>query len=444
LSAGRPRSHLPPPLWGILTLPFGLAVGFASVAVPFVLRSRGVPMTLIATVSQAAQLPHVIKPFWSPALDSGPRRRSWFFGSVLVAALGLAATAVIPPSTTGRLGPIPLLVAYAAALFVAQAGAATSGSAVLAMMALTVPDERRGAASGWQTAGNLAGTAVGGALVTWMITHLSPATTAIGLGTICALAASPAALVDEPTLPRRSAARLVGDLLAHVWRTLRSREGWTGLIICLSPVGAGALTNLFSALARDYAPDDATAEHLVVVVAGVLGGVVNIAGALLGGRLADRMDRRIAYALCGGLTAVCAIGMLLGPASPSAFTIGCLSYQFANGLCYAVFYAFVLELVGKREAVTTQIALFVGASNLAASYVTWFDGYGYDRLRGLAPRWASAGRVGMLGVDVLATVVGLGVLWATTVYVRRARARERGSGGGAAVAVPGPPPSDRS
>jgi hypothetical protein len=31
----------------------------------------------------------------------------------------------------------------------------------------------------------------------------------------------------------------------------------------------------------------------------------------------------------------------------------------------------------------------------------------------------------MLGTDVLATVAGLGVLWATTVYVRRARARER-------------------
>jgi MFS family permease len=378
-------------------------------------------MTLIATVSQTAQLPHVIKPFWSPLLDSGPRRRSWFFASVGVAAVALAATALIPPNPDARVGPLPLLALYTAALFVAQAAVATSGSAVLAMMAITVPDARRGAASGWQTTGNLAGTALGGALITWMLAHLSPATTAAVLALICVLAALPAMLIHEEPLARRRVARLVGDLLSQVWATLRSREGWTGMVICLSPVGAGALTNLFSALAADYAPTDAVAEHLVVVVAGVFGGVVNMAGALLGGHLADRMNRRLAYALCGGLSAVCALAMVVAPATPGAFTIGCLAYQLANGLCYAVFYAFVLELVGHRDGVTTQLALYVGASNLAASYVTWFDGYGYDRARALAPRWASAGRAGMLGMDALTSIAGLAVLGAMTVYVRRTR-----------------------
>jgi MFS transporter, PAT family, beta-lactamase induction signal transducer AmpG len=418
----RPPRALPPPFWGVLMLPFGLTVGFATVAVPFVLRARGLPMTLIATVSQAASLPHVIKPFWSPLLDSGPRRRTWFFASIGVTALALAATALIPPSLTERAGPVPMLWVYTAALFVAQAAVATSSSAVLAMMALTVPDARRGAASGWQTAGNLAGTAVGGALIAWMIAHLAPSSTAITLAAICAGSALPAAFVHEVPPLRRSAARLLGDLLRQVWRTLRSREGWTGMVICLSPVGAGALTNLFSALARDYAPSDAAAEHLVIVVAGLLGGVVNIVGALLGGVLADRMNRRLAYALCGGLSGVCAVAMLVAPASPAAFTVGSLTYQLINGLCYAVFYSFILELVGKRESletVTTQLALYIGASNLAASYVTWLDGFGYDRARALAPGWASAGRAGMLAMDALATFAGLAVLGLMTLYVRR-------------------------
>ncbi len=420
-----PRT-LPPPLWGLLMLPFGLTVGFATIAVPFVLRSRGLPMTLIATVSQTASLPHVIKPFWSPLLDSGPRRRTWFFASIVVTALALAATALIPPSLTESVGPVRMLWVYTAALFVAQAAVATSGSAVLAMMALTVGDAQRGAASGWQTAGNLAGTAVGGALIAWMISRFAPSTTAITLAAICALSAVPAAFVHELPPPRRSAARLIGDLLGQAWQTLRSREGWTGMVICLSPVGAGALTNLFSALAKDYAPTDAAAEHLVIVVAGLLGGVVNIVGALVGGVLADRMNRRLAYALCGALSGVCAIAMLLAPASPLAFTIGCLAYQLANGLCYAVFYSFVLELVGKRESVTTvttQLALYIGASNLAATYVTWLDGFGYDRAKAMAPDWASAGRVGMLAMDALATFVGLAVLGGMTVYVRRTKQR---------------------
>jgi PAT family beta-lactamase induction signal transducer AmpG len=423
-----PARYLAPPLWALLMLPFGLTVGFATIAVPFVLRQRGLPMTLIATVSQTAQLPHVIKPFWSPVLDAGPRRRSWFLVSVAAAAAALAATALIPPDPDRTFGPVPLIAVYTAALFVAQAAVATSGSAVLAMMAITVPDARRGAASGWQTTGNLAGTALGGALITWMLAHVSPTTTAAVLALACVLAALPALLIEEAPLARRRVTRLVGDLLAQIWKTLRSTEGWTGMVICLSPVGAGALTNLFSALAQDYAPNDASAEHLVVVVAGVFGGVVNMAGALLGGVLADRMNRRLAYAACGALSAVCAFAMVLAPATPGAFTVGCLAYQLANGLCYAVFYAFVLELVGHRDGVTTQLALYVGASNLAASYVTWLDGFGYDRARALAPGWASAGRAGMLGMDAITSVAGLAVLGAMTVYVRRSRRAGGGKG----------------
>ena len=415
---------LAPPWWALLTLPFGLTVGFATVAVPFVLRLRGVDMTLIATVSQVAQLPHIVKLLWAPVLDSGPRRRSWFFASIAVTALALSVTALIPPSPTERLGPVPLLWIFTGTLFVAQAAVATSSSAVLALMALTVPAEQRGAASGWQTAGNLAGTAAGGALVAWMLRHMPTAATAACLAGICAACALPAAFIHETPPPSRSAMRLVVALLGELWRTLRSREGWTGLLICMSPVGAGALTNLFSALATDYAKDDASAERLVVVVTGALGGIVNAAGALLGGYLADRMNRRLAYALCGAITALCAVGMMLGPATPAAFTIGCLAYQLANGLCYAAFYAFVLDLVGKRDGVTTQLALFAGAGNLATSYVTYLDGWTYDRAKAWLPGRDYASRAGMLGMDALTTFVGIAALAAMVAYVRRAKARE--------------------
>jgi MFS family permease len=402
-------------------LPFGLTVGFATVVVPFALRARGFDMTTIATVSLLVQLPHVIKLFWSPALDAGPRRRSWYFASVAAAALCLPVAVLIPPSGEVRVASlvVPLVWVYASVLFLAQAAAATSGSAVLALMALTVPTPRRGAASGWQTAGNLVGTATGGAVVAWMLAHTSQVSTAIGLAAICGVAALPAGFIEEARVPTRGPRQLFAELLREVWRTVRSREGWTGLVICLSPVGAGALTNLFSALAKDYAPDEASAEHLVVVVNGLLAGLLNGAGALLGGYLADRMNRRLAYVLSGALTALCAIAMLVGPATPAAFTVGCLSYQLANGLSYAAFYALVLELLGRKGGIATQLALYVGASNFAITYVTWLDGWSYDRVKALFPGYASAGRTGMLGMDALATFMGIGLLWAMVAYVRR-------------------------
>ena len=216
-----PTRSLAPPFWAILTLPFGLAVGFAGIAVPFVLRARGVDMTLIASVSGIAQLPHIVKPFWSPALDSGPKRRTWFLVMIALTAIALAATALIPPSTTEHLGPVPMIWVFTGVLFVAQAAVATSASAVLALMAITVPDHLRGRASGWQTAGNLAGMSAGGGLVAWMIDHLSTTSTAIALAAICGVCSIPAAFIHEIPPPRTSPWRLIVELCREIWRVLR-------------------------------------------------------------------------------------------------------------------------------------------------------------------------------------------------------------------------------
>jgi PAT family beta-lactamase induction signal transducer AmpG len=406
----RGRAYLAPPWWALLTLPFGVATGYANVTVPYLLRMRGVSMVLVATVTQVATLPHVVKLLWSPALDTGPPRRSWFLGAVFATAACLATAGFITPSTTERLGPVAMIWVFTAVLFASQAAVATSSTAVLAMMAVTVPVGRRGASSGWQTAGNLGGMAGGGALLVWTNDHLSPGLTGIIVAGVCAASAAPALFIHEDPLPRRPLARLVVELIRDVGAALRAREGWTGLLICLSPVGAGALTNLFGALARDYTPDDATAEHLVLVVTGLLGGLVNAAGAVAGGYVTDRMNRRVAYVLFGGLTALCAVAMTLVPPSPSSFAVGCLAYQLTNGMSYAAFYAFVLDLLGRRQGITTQLALFAGASNFAAMYVTWFDGWAYDRAKTHFPGLPSAGANGMLAADAAASFVGIGAL----------------------------------
>ena len=383
-------------------------------------------MTVIGTVSGVSQLPHILKLLWSPALDSGPRRRSFYLASAVATAAALAGAVLFAPALDGWVGPVPALWAYTAVLFASQAGAATCGSAVIALIAVTVPSEHRGRAAGWQTTGNLVGTSAGGALVVWMFSHLTPATTALVTAGICLACAVPALWTNEVPPERRPVLRLVSELVREIARTLRSRPGWTGLLICLSPVGAGALTNLFGALARDYSPDADSAERLVVVVSGTLGGVVNAAGSLAGGYLADRYSRRLAYVAFGAMTAVCAAAMAAGPATAGAFTVGCLAYQFTNGLAYAAFYAFVLDLVGSEGGVTTQLSLFAGASNLAITYVTWLDGWAYDRLRDALPTKPWAGRDGMLGMDALSTFVGIGALWVIMVFARREPGQAQG------------------
>lgn len=413
-----PRSHLAAPLWGALVLPFGLAVGFAQIAVPFQLRARGADMTTIGFISFVTGVPHFLKFFWAPAIDAGWPRRSWYLATVALTALSLGLTALIPPSTTEHLGPFTLLAVYTALLTVAQAAAATTSSAMLALMAETLPVAAKGKASGWQTAGSLVGTSVGGAFLTWCVQHLSHTLTATLVVGLCVLSALPALFIDEPAPERHAVGAMMRALVADVWMTVRSRQGWTALVICVAPLGTGALLNLVSGLAHDYAGDDATRERLAELVSGVFGGLAQAAGALIGGYLCDFVNRRLAYAIFGGLTAVAAVGMMLGPATPAAFTVGCLAYSFANGLCYAAFYAFILEMISGGTGVTTKIALFISAANVPLAYVPWLDGAAYD----WAVKWTrdpAAGRLGMCGMDALASFVGIGVLVAMIVTVRR-------------------------
>ncbi len=419
--APAPARSLPTPLWAVLMLPFGLVVGYGAIAVPYVLRARGLDMSTLSVVASALQLPHIVKLFWSPVLDAGPRRRTWYLGSTALAA---ACAGVAASMTPDPAGPRGLLWVYTAILVVAQAAVATSGSAVLALMAVSVPEARRGVAAGWQTAGNLVGTQAGGALVTWMMAHASRPLTAGIVAIGCLACAVPAAFVDEVPPPRRAVLPLLAGVLREVIDTLRSEQGWTGLLLCLSPVGTGALTNLFSALALDYAPTEAAAGDLVVYVTGLLGGVVSAAGSLLGGYVSDRMNRRLAYVVFGGVTALSALALLVSPATPAAFAIGCLAYQLFNVVCYVAFYAFVLDLLGHRKGVGTQLALYVGASNLATAYVTRLDGWSYERARALFPARAGAGRGGMLAMDALSTFAGIAVLGALTLHLRQ-RSRRR-------------------
>jgi len=406
-------------------MPFGLGVGYAQVAVPYILRLRGLDMAAIAAIASFASLPHAWKFLWAPALDAGHSRKSWYLAMIGLTAALLALTALVPPAEARRFGPFSLLAVYTAILTLGQATVATSSSAVLALMALTVPKDKKGRASGWLTAGNLAGTSAGGAVVTWMLQHTSPRTTAIALAATCLACALPVFFILEPTAERFPLRALVRVLLKNMWATLKSREGWTGMIICLSPVGTGALTNLFSALAMDYSGDSVARERMVILANGVAAGLVSALGALVGGYIAGRMNRRLAYALFGGVMALAAVGMMVGPASPTAFAVGCLAYYFANGLCYAAFYAFVFDMIGQGAGVTTRLALFISASNLAISYVTWLDGKGYDAAKNVWPNHAWAGRVGMLGVDAASTLFGIAVLALMLVMVKRMNAQSR-------------------
>lgn len=409
-----PARPTPPWYFLFLDLPFGAAVGYLSIAVPFFLQRQGLPLEQIAALSAAAFLPHAVKILWVPLLDLGSYKKLWYLGMAGGTAALLVAVALVAD-------PVKHLGLYGALLTALQATATTGHAANNALMAVTTRLEDKGKVGGFAMACNVGGTGLLGALGIMLTEHASARAAGLTLAAITLASAAVALGIVEPRHVDEAVARagsLARALGLHAWamardlgRTVVSREGFTGLLICLAPVGCQAMSNLFTGVAADY---QASAE-LVSAANGLGGGISSAIGALLGGWLADRMSRRVAYAIAGGLTALCAVAMAVAPLTPWTYAWGTFLYLFAGGLAFATWAGMVLEMVDLSAATATKYALFNASANLAISYVTKLDGDG----AALGLRLGYGEARGALLTDAALTFAGIAFLVAMVVYVRR-------------------------
>ncbi len=416
-----PQRWTRPWLYLFLELPFGAAIGFLMIAVPYRLSAAGVSLAEIATVSAVGFMPHALKIFWVPVIDMVGRRRTWYLSMVGVTAALLAAASLVPDPARN----IGLLTVLVTAL---QAAAATTSAALNALIAMTTHPDDKGKAGGFYMAGNVGGTGILGALALWLSTAVAPWAAGVVLAGLVVASGIGAVTVHERRLPGEGAVAggvlraLAGRIRAmgrDLWETASSLQGFTALVISVAPVGCGALTNLFSGMAIEFGAD----QRVVEIVNGLGGGLAGAAGSLVGGFLADRMNRRLAYALAGGLTALAAFGMLLAPMTPTTYTVGTLAYNFANGIAFATWAGMVLEVVGHSAAVATKYALFVASSNFAISTVTQLNGWA-SAFRGLSGDWPrEAGARGALAFDAGITVVGIVIVLGLVRYTAARNAR---------------------
>jgi len=415
----------PPLVFAATILPFAAAVGYAGIAVPRWLEDEHVSLAAIAWVSGITLSPHGLKVLWAPLIDLLGRRRSWFVAMTLATGVLLGALAFLP-DLSGHMTVFTVLCTLA------QIAGTTAAAAADGLMAATTRPADQGKASGFRMAGNVGGTGILGAVAIELAARTDRRVACLALAGVVLLSTVAVLPIHEPRRLRAEAAaareafRRLREIVADLFHTLFSREGWTGLVICAVPVGAGALTNLFSGMGESYR---ASMEG-VARVNGLRGGVVGAVGALLGGLLADRMNRRLAYALAGGITALSAVAMCLGPLTQATYVWGTLAYNFANGIAFSTLAALILDMVGHSPAAATKYTAFIAVANLAGSYVTWVDGLGSEV--GI-PRLgiAQLGVRGALLADVVMTALGILALLAMVAVTRR----------GAAAAPPAPVPA---
>jgi MFS family permease len=383
-------------MFGITSIPFGVGAAFVTTLMPFFLRQAGISVENIGWFSTATQVPAFIQFLYAPVIDLGPKRRLWLLLVSLLGAGCFAFALTLPLPKDANL--------FVALTFAGQVLTGLVGSCNGGLLATTLSNEERGRASGWLNAGNLGGGALGAGLILLLAEHYSKLTVGLVLAVTIVVPALAALAVPEPDRPRgRSPREIFGTMLSDVWRTARSRPGWTGMLFCISPVGTAALLYYFSAIAVDYHASVA----MVAFVSGALNGLVTALGSLVGGYICDRMDRRKAYLLSGALTAVCGLGMMVAPLSPTTYAVGVTIYLLVCGFCYASFSAVVLEAIGKAgSSASAQYTLFTSAGNFAIAYVGLLDTR-FHHLYGPRALLGADAVLNLAGVAALAVMIAL-------------------------------------
>lgn len=397
-------AHPAPWLFMLTGMPYGIVGGFVATTMPFFTRKAGISVETIGWYGTALMLPPVLQFLYAPIIDIGPRRGVWLVIVSLVGALCLGGALCVPLPQHVNL--------YLALAFAGQAISGLVGSCNGGLLAATLPDELRGRAGGFVNVGNLGGGALGAWLTLSMAASgAAPLTVGLAMTALMVVPSLFALTFVEPPRVAKAPRVLFGDMWRDVVRVARSRQGWSGILFCLSPVGTSALQNYFAALAVDYH----ASERMVAFVNGPVSALVTAAGALLGGYLCDRLNRRFMYLFSGGLTAACGLAMCLFPLQPTTYAYGVTVYLFITGLCFSSYYAVVLEAIGRAGAsASTQYTLFTSAANLAIFYVGLIDTRFHHEHgpRGLLVTDAS---LNLLGIVALSLFIKL-------VYDRLARA----------------------
>lgn len=386
--------HPPPWLFGVSGIPYGVVGSFAGTVMPYMTRKSGIDVDSIGWYGTLLLVPPMLQFLYAPIVDVGPSRRHWL---IIVAAIGAASLIAACATPLPEHSTLFLVFAVAAQLISGLVGSCNGG-----LLAVTMPDELRGKASGWLNVGNLSGGGLSATLALYMVgQEVAPIYIGIVLAAMMILPSVAILWVVEPPRDNIDSIRNVfAQTYKDISSVLFSRKGLTGMLLLLSPVGTAALTNYFTGMADDYhaSPD------VVSLTSGLAATGLTAIGAYGGGWLCDRYNRRMLYLLSGLATAACGLAMMVSPRTEVTYAWGVMLYALITGLCYSAFTATVLETIGKGgKAASAQYALFVAAGNAAIAYTLKVDS-AFHKAHGVEGVVASDAGLNVLGVVVLAIV----------------------------------------
>ncbi len=351
-----------------LMMPSGISQGFVTVTLPFLLSKNGFPVSITAGIVAIGLSAMLWRFLWGPVVDLTLSLRKWFWLGLLLTITTLLLLCFIP-FTQKEATFLSIIV------FISQVAATLTFLPVNGFMALSIRDKSKGEASGWFQAGSLGGVGIGGGAGLWLAIHYSIILSGIVLCVACILFALVILLIkDIPHNKEKTIAQELKLMGKEILSLAKLPVALFVIILLTTPIGSGAMTNLWSAVANDWN----TNADTVVLVTGILSGGISAVGSVAGGFIADKRGVWIAFLGIGSISALLVLLLAIMPLKPSVYIFVVLMYAFATGMMYAAFTAIIYFVIGKRNAVT-KYSLISSLGNLPVVYMTKFDGWIHDK-----------------------------------------------------------------
>ena len=324
-----------------------LPLGFFTVALPAILRQRGVGLAQIGLVGALA-LPWLVKFTWAPLLDRfGSTRhghfRSWIVPLQALAALAVAVLAWLDPAE--HLGAV-LAVGGLFMLLAATQDIATDGLAVHNLSA-----DERGPANGLQVGGYYLGLILGGGGVLLVFDQLGWRAALLGIaGALCVplIAALRFRETARAPAPRPTA----GAGFRGLRRFFRRRDlgGWLLVVVVFRGAETAAL-----AMFNPMLVDRGRSLEEIGVLLGVVNAAAAFAGAVVGGAAMRALGRRRSLVISMLGVAAAVAGMVvpaLGLGGGWTLFVCAAAVAFAGGLATAALYTNMMDACRAQSAAT--------------------------------------------------------------------------------------------
>lgn len=349
-------------------MPSGISQGFVTVTLPFLLSKNGFPVSITAGIVAIGLSAMLWRFLWGPVVDLTLSLRKWFWIGLLFTITTLLLLCFIP-FTQKEATFLSIIV------FISQVAATLTFLPVNGFMALSIKDKSKGEASGWFQAGSLGGIGIGGGAGLWLAIHYNIIISGIVLCMACILFALVILLIkDIPHNKEKTIKQELKLMGKEIFALVKLPVALFVIILLTTPIGSGAMSNLWSAVANDWN----TNADTVVLVTGILSGGISAVGSVAGGFIADKRGVWIAFLGIGSISALLVLLLAIMPLKPSVYIFGVLLYAFATGMMYAAFTAIIYFVIGKSNAVT-KYSLISSLGNLPVVYMTKFDGWVHDK-----------------------------------------------------------------